>query len=106
MATLGNKLDQLLLGEHEQARIPIAISIAPRESWIPCTRTHRVVLYCACSAQVFRFFLLVPKPAPKGRMGKALRKLSPKNWLNKPMLLARRLRFDPSLCNSIGVTLL
>ena len=63
--------------------------------------------YCACFAQVFRFFLLVPKPAPKGRMGKALRKLSPKNWLNKPMLLARRLRFDPSLCNSItGVTLL
>ena len=55
---------------------------------------------------MFRFFLLVPKPAPKGRMGKALRKLSPKNWLNKPMLLARRLRFDPSLCNSIGVTLL
>ena len=27
MAKLGNKLDQLLLGEHEQARIPIAISI-------------------------------------------------------------------------------
>ena len=97
MATLGNKLDQLLLGEHEQARIPNSASRVLNTMHVP---THRVVLYCAYSAQVFRFFLLVPKPAPKGRMGKALRKLSPKNWLNKPMLLARRLRFDPSLSHS------
>ena len=37
--------------------------------------------------QVFRYFLLVPKPAPKGRMGKALRMAKPKSWLGKPMLL-------------------
>ena len=30
--------------------------------------------------QVFRFFILVPRPA-KGYMGKALQKMAPRNWL-------------------------
>ena len=36
--------------------------------------------------QIFRFFMLTPKPA-KGYMGKALAAMKPQNWLAKPMLL-------------------
>ena len=36
--------------------------------------------------QIFTFFMMKPLPA-KGRMGKALAMMKPKNWLTHPMLL-------------------
>ena len=36
--------------------------------------------------QVFRFFVLVPQPA-KGYTGRVLRRMKPRHWFAKPMLL-------------------
>ena len=38
--------------------------------------------------QVFSYFMLKPKPA-KGRMGRVLSRMNPKQWFSNPMLLVR-----------------
>ena len=38
--------------------------------------------------QVFSYFMLKPKPA-KGRMGRMLSKMKPKQWFSHSMLLVR-----------------